>query len=141
MRRALIICRAAGLLEGVRFIKEKGQRKIFEHETRLVTYAGRLLAEIPGVSVYISDRPGCQSGVLSFLIDDMLCEVAAEELSKGHCCESRTALRPFAHETAGTIETGTIRAAFPRSTPDEVRAFAAAVRDIIEKRKAERISK
>ncbi|NLL38801.1 MAG: aminotransferase class V-fold PLP-dependent enzyme [Clostridiales bacterium] len=127
----------AGLLEGVRFIKEKGQRKIFEHETRLVTYAGRLLAEIPGVSVYISDRPGCQSGVLSFLIDDMLCEVAAEELSKrGIAVRAGLHCAPLAHETAGTIETGTIRASFSAfNTRDEVRAFAAAVRDIIEKKK------
>lgn len=130
----------AGLLEGLRFVKEKGQAKIFEHETMLVTYAARLLERIPGVTLYISERPGCQSGVLSFLIEDMPSEAAAEELSKrGIAVRAGLHCAPLAHETVGTIETGTIRASFSLfNTREEVMVFAAAVRDIVEKNRKRR---
>lgn len=100
----------AGLLEGLRFVEEKGISNILEHERRLALCAARALERIPGVEVFRTPGLQNQTGVLSFRLAGIDCEVLAEQLGRAdiavraglHCA-------PTAHQSAGTLESGTVR--------------------------------
>lgn len=100
----------AGLLEGLRFVESKGISKILEHERRLALRAVRGLERIPKIEVFSAPGLLNQTGVLSFCLPEMDCEMAAERLGRAdiavraglHCA-------PLAHRSAGTLERGTVR--------------------------------
>ncbi|MDD6878018.1 MAG: aminotransferase class V-fold PLP-dependent enzyme [Clostridiaceae bacterium] len=119
----------AGLGEGVRFINRLGTARILAHERALIGLAARELARIPGVRTFYGGEDA-QAGVLSFTVGDVPCETAAERLAAGgiavraglHCA-------PLAHQTGGTLETGTVRASVSAfSTEADVEALVIAVR-------------
>lgn len=119
----------AGLLEGIRYVQAQGEGKILRHEQTLAALAARELSRLPGVKVYAARRPETQSGVLSFVLEGMDCEEVGERLGERdiavraglHCA-------PYAHETAGTLGTGTVRISFSSfNTPSEVMKLASAV--------------
>jgi len=103
----------AGLLQGLRFVKEKGQNVILRHEQTLKEEAARGLKKMPRIQVFQADEPGVQSGVLSFRIDGKDCGEVGEELSSKQIAV-RTGLHcaPLAHRSVGTQDTGTIRISF-----------------------------
>ncbi len=120
----------AGLLEGLRYVRGKGEEAILRHEQGLTRRAAAGLAQIPGVRVYASPRPELQTGVFSFTVDGVDCETVGETLGKAdiavraglHCS-------PLAHRSAGTLESGTVRASFSAfNTPQEADRLAQAVR-------------
>ncbi len=100
----------AGLLEGLKFVEEKGCTRILEHERKLALRVARGLERIPGVEVFFSQGLMNQTGVISFRMDGVDCETVAERLGQReiavraglHCA-------PLAHQSAGTMETGTVR--------------------------------
>lgn len=103
----------AGLLEGLRFIRRKGETTILRHEQALTTLAAEKLSAIPGVTVYAADNPALQAGVLSFTLETMDCETVGAHLGKaGIAVRSGLHCAPYAHESAGTLKTGTVRASF-----------------------------
>lgn len=105
------VCGAAGLLEGMRFVKRKGLARIQTHEQGLVRRMCRLLEGAAGLRVFWGGRD--QSGVLSIIVDGMDCEDVAQELSRrGVAVRAGLHCAPLAHRTAGTIETGTVRLSF-----------------------------
>ena len=59
---------AAGLLEGLRFLRRRGIAAIRRQETALVAQLARGLDRLPGVQVYAAWEKGCQTGVLSFRV-------------------------------------------------------------------------
>jgi len=101
----------AGLAEGIRFVAKRGEEAILRHEQALVHRGAQGLGAIPGVTVYAAPDPGQQAGVLSFTVAGVDCETVGEVLGKEdiavraglHCA-------PYAHESAGTLKTGTVRA-------------------------------
>ena len=103
----------AGLLEGLRFIENKGTDAILRHERRLAQRAVRGLARMPGVRVFGSKNLINQAGVISFQIPSVDCESVGEMLGQRdiavraglHCS-------PTAHQTAETFEAGTVRISF-----------------------------
>lgn len=102
----------AGLLEGIRFVRSRGVEEIGQAEARLSRWAAHRLAQIPGVEVY-EQRTGarCRGGVLSFRVENADCEELGQRLgSLGFAVRSGLHCAPLAHTTAGTFETGTIRA-------------------------------
>lgn len=103
----------AGLLEGIRFVRSRGTDTILRHEQALTAMAARGLMALPGVTVYAAQRPETQAGVLSFAVTGMDCEEVGETLG-GRDVAVRAGLHcaPFAHESAGTLKTGTVRASF-----------------------------
>lgn len=116
---------AAGLLEGIRFVRKR--KGILEHEQAMGRLASRLLAGIPGIRVYTGDH---QTGVVSFVPREQDCVMLAERLAKKWNIALRAGLHcaPVAHETAGTLETGTIRMS-PGvfTTEKDIRKFVQAV--------------
>lgn len=66
-----------------------------------------------------------QAGVLSFLPPDGDCETAAERFAaRGVALRAGVHCAPTAHESAGTLETGTVRASFgPDASPEQTRGF------------------
>lgn len=103
----------AGLREGVRFVKTLGTGRIRRHEQRLLRLAAKGLSELPNVRVFASPEEGRQFSVLSFTVDGVPAETVARKLAEREICV-RAGLHcaPLAHESAGTLETGTVRLSF-----------------------------
>ena len=114
----------AGLLEGLRYVQTQGTERILTHERRLIRQAAAGLSRIPGVTVY-GDGGAVQAGVLSFQIDGMDCEAVGEALgARGIAVRAGLHCAPLAHQTAGTLEAGTVRASVSAfNTPREVERF------------------
>ncbi len=123
----------AGLREGLEFVLETGVRNIFAHERELIDAAAGELVRTDRVRVFRSEYGRCQGGVLSFLVDGVPCETVGEELSRrGICVRTGLHCAPLAHKTAGTVDTGTVRASVSYfSTKRDIRYLTAAVSEIV----------
>ena len=101
----------AGLLEGIRYVRRCGLNAIRAHENHLIQQLIAGLEQISTVQLYASDYPERQTGVLSFRLKDMDCETVGERLGDlGFALRAGLHCAPLAHETAGTLDTGTVRA-------------------------------
>ena len=101
----------AGLFEGIRFINNYGTGNILSHEKRLAKEMISGLSRIDRVTVYAPDKMENMSGTVSFTVDGISSETVGEKLA-GYGVAVRAGLHcsPEAHKTAGTIDTGTVRA-------------------------------
>lgn len=125
------VCGAAGLLEGMRFVQQKGPENIRRHECRLSRKMMDLLASVPGIQIFRGDR--CQSGLFSFCVDGVDCEELGEALGCGGVAV-RTGLHcaPLAHQTAGTAESGTVRVSVSAfNTLNQAERAAKIIRDAV----------
>jgi cysteine desulfurase/selenocysteine lyase len=126
------ITEAIGLAAALKYIRSIGLEKIHEHEKMLVKRAAGLLAEIEGVRM-LGPSPDKRSGILSFVVDDVHAHDVSQWLDTrgvavraGHHCAM-----PL-HKRFGVSATS--RASFYLyNTPEEVDAFADAVREVREK--------
>ena len=101
----------AGLAEGLRFIRKTGVEHIRQHERKMIRELAEGLKHIGRLKVFYSPDEGAQSGVLSFCCAGKDCEEVGELLAeRGIAVRSGLHCAPLAHETAGTIASGTIRA-------------------------------
>lgn len=98
-----------GLREGLRFVREVGTENILRHEQNICRSIAKKLQGQKRFRLFYSDMT-TQSGVLSLCIDGVDCESAAGFLAR-HGCAVRAGLHcaPLAHESAGTLDLGTIR--------------------------------
>ena len=122
----------AGLLEGLRFLERRGVENIAAHESRLIRRMGEGLRAIPGIEPFLSPDPGLQAGVLSFRAAGRDCEELGDDLgSRGVALRAGLHCAPLAHETAGTLETGTLRASVSAfNTEREIEKFLQTVREL-----------
>ena len=103
----------AGLMEGLRFVKSQGPAAILDHERRLTARAAEGLSGIKGVRVFATQGLGSQAGVLSFQVEGRDCEEVGEILGdQGIAVRAGLHCAPLAHQSAGTLETGTVRVSF-----------------------------
>ena len=101
----------AGLLEGLRYVRRVGTASIAARERRLIRQLGAQLKRLPGLEVWLAENPEDQSGVLSFRAAGVDCEELGERLGdRGIALRAGLHCAPLAHQTAGTLETGTVRA-------------------------------
>ena len=130
------ICGIAGLLEGLRFVRKTGVQTIYDYEHQIAAYAASELGNLKELELYVSGQPACQSGVLSFRMKGLDCEEAAEKLAKrGIAVRAGLHCAPLAHETAGTVDSGTIRASFSVfNTEEEVDIFVRELKEILSKK-------
>lgn len=119
----------AGLLEGLRFLERRGVEKIAAHEAELIHRMGEGLCAAPGAEVFLSGDPSVQAGVLSFCLRSRDCEEVGEALGEqGFALRAGLHCAPLAHESAGTLETGTVRASVSAfNTGREMEKFIHAV--------------
>ena len=101
----------AGLLEGLRFVRRRGVENIAAQESLLIRHLGEGMERIPGARVFLAQDPMAQSGVLSFQMEGWDCEALGDALGeRGFALRAGLHCAPLAHESAGTLEQGTVRA-------------------------------
>jgi cysteine desulfurase family protein len=125
----------AGLLEGIRFIQQRGVLSIARREQQLIRQMGKGMGAIPGVESFFAEDQPTQAGVLSFRFARQDCEVVGEELGdRGIAVRAGLHCAPLAHETVGTLDTGTIRASVSAfNTSQEIDQFLYTLRTITKK--------
>ncbi len=123
----------AGLLAGIRYISKRGRENIRAAESRLTGELLAGLANIPRVAV-CGPPPGVpRAAVVSFIIEERDSGEIAHRLDReyGIACRGGLHCAPWAHQTIGTLKTGTIRFSPGCFTTDaEIAAALAAVADI-----------
>lgn len=118
------VCGVAGLLAGMRHVQLVGVESIERKERGLCRRMMDLLAQIPGVRIFRGAE--AQSGLFSFLIDGKDCEAVSAQLGDaGVAVRAGLHCAPLAHKTAGTLESGTVRASFSMfNRPDQIERAA-----------------
>ena len=118
----------AGLEAGLRFLLRTGTETVFRREHRQLEAAADGLEKL-GVRCF---RGQHQAGTLSFLTEHD-CEEAAEFLAQeGIAVRAGLHCAPLAHESAGTLETGTVRVSFGIDAGDrQTRALLGAVSKLL----------
>ena len=102
----------AGLRAGMEFVRSVGTEEILAHEQALCHRAAVCLSAHPRVRLFCSPQPQRQTGVLS-AVWDKDCEQAAEILAQqGIWVRAGLHCAPMAHQSAGTLDTGTVRFSF-----------------------------
>ena len=122
----------AGLAAGLSLVKKLGPENIGLREARMAGYCADLLQR-QGIRVFRGEH---QSGVLSFLPEGDVGEVGQKLAQRGIAVRSGLHCAPLAHESAGTLETGTVRVSFgPEAAPWQAEKLAQAVGEIVTKLK------
>lgn len=109
----------AGLGAGLEFVLELTPQRIRRHEEALRRELTMKLKRIPGVK-YWGGTEQTQSGVISFLTQGWDCERLAQALAeKDVAVRAGLHCAPLAHESAGTLELGTVRASLGAMTTNK----------------------
>ena len=118
---------AAGLLAGMQAVERLGMEAIAAREAALAKKCAAGLKEM-GMEVFSGENQG---GTVSFRAG-CGCEEAAQMLSdRGFALRAGLHCAPLAHESAGTVDTGTVRVSFGwHSTAGELNAFLRAARSL-----------
>lgn len=102
----------AGLSKGIKFVKEKIPKNIYNHEMKLIRKLYMNLKTIKKVELY-TEIPDTEHYVplLSFNIKDKDADIVGNILDKkfGICVRSGFHCSPLAHKYMGTEERGTVR--------------------------------
>ena len=122
----------AGLSAGMAWIQKEGLGTIQRREHTQAMNCVRGLENL-GLRCFSGSH---QAGTVSF-VPEMDCEELAEKLGKaGVAVRAGLHCAPLAHESAGTLETGTVRISFgPDATGEQTEAFLGAVTKILKGRK------
>ena len=123
----------AGLLAGVRFVKQRGMANILNHERRLTLLAAEGIRMLPGAKVLAMPGLREQAGVLSFVpLKKDVEEVGTSLAEQGIAVRTGLHCAPFAHRSAGTLDTGTVRVSFSDyNTRSEVYRLLTALHDLL----------
>lgn len=114
-----------GLAAGLEFVKRRGTAEIFRHECALRAAFCRMLRENEQIRIFSGPA---QSGVLSVQLRGEDCEQTALRLGEaGICVRAGLHCAPLAHESVGTLNTGTVRFSFSAFNSAEECAAVAAI--------------
>lgn len=105
------VCGIAGLKTGLETVLTKTPSAILRHEQTLLKIS---VSELMNAECELYTC-GCahQAGVLSLRSSGMECEALAERLNEHQICvRSGLHCSPLSHESAGTLDTGTLRMSF-----------------------------
>lgn len=123
----------AGLKEGVKYILNEGVESIHNKEWRQVQTLMEGLQSIEGVRLIGPALGEPKTGIASFVMDKADSSEVAFILDQSFQIAVRAGYHctPLAHEAAGTLKTGAVRASIGCFTTDtEIDGFVAAVREI-----------
>ena len=123
----------AGLLAGVRFVKQRGMANILDHERHLTLLAAEGIRMLPGAKVLAMPGLREQAGVLSFVpLKKDVEEVGTRLAEQGIAVRTGLHCASFAHKSAGTLDTGTVRVSFSDfNTRSEVYRLLTALHDLL----------
>ena len=123
----------AGLLAGVQFVKQRGMANILDHERRLTLLAAEGIRMLPGAKVLAMPGLREQAGVLSFVpLKKDVEEVGTSLAGQGIAVRTGLHCASFAHKSAGTLDTGTVRVSFSDfNTRSEVYRLLTALHDLL----------
>ncbi|MDT8903343.1 aminotransferase class V-fold PLP-dependent enzyme [Anaeroselena agilis] len=101
----------AGLLAGVRYINKRGLENIRIAEYQLTADLLAGLTQIPGIAVYGPPAGEPRTAVVSFTVGDQDSGEIAHRLDRefGIACRGGLHCAPWAHQTIGSLVTGTVR--------------------------------
>lgn len=117
----------AGLRHGLLYLQNRGLDSVAAHEAALIDRLAARLTEIPDLTVFRGPA-GVQSGVLSVSAAGLDCETAARRLGEaGVAVRAGLHCAPLAHESAGTLQSGTVRLSVSDFNDDGEVAEAAAI--------------
>lgn len=118
----------AGLAAGMEFVRRSGPEMLLRREHGLLEQCARGLSGL-GAKVYAGEH---QAATLSFLLGED-CEETAEKFARmGFALRAGLHCAPLAHESAGTLNTGTVRLSLGAfSTEAEIRAFLRAAKEML----------
>ena len=124
----------AGLLAGVRFVRQLGPENICREERLLAHQAAEGLRRVPWLTVHALPDLTAQAGVLSVIPEQMDAEALGAALAeRGIAVRAGLHCAPLAHRTAGTLNTGTVRLSFSHwNTREEVDRLLEAVGEIFQ---------
>ena len=105
------VCGICGLAAGLQFVMQRGTGAILSHEILLRRALCAQLQKAEKITIYTKNT--AQTGVLSLAVRGKDCEQTAAWLAE-HGMAVRAGLHcaPLAHESAGTLESGTVRVSF-----------------------------
>ena len=110
----------AGLEAGMRYVMQTGMEQIFRREQKEAQRCAAALRDL-GYQVFFG---GHQAGTVSMLPRED-CEVFAQKMAeRGVALRAGLHCAPLAHESAGTVATGTVRISFGHdANPCQTKAF------------------
>lgn len=123
----------AGLNEGVKFVLEQGVEAIHQKEWSLTQRLMEGLMEIEGLELFGPDLGEDKTGIVTFRLNGMDASETAFILDQSFQIAVRSGFHctPLAHETAGTYETGAVRASVGYfTTEEEVQYFIDAIKEL-----------
>lgn len=129
----------AGLTEGVRFVLAETTERIRKREQALTAQLMEGLAAVPGVRLLGPGSEIERTAIVSFLIDGTDPSEAAFLLDREYGIAVRSGFHctPLGHESAGTTDTGAVRASPGYFTTEtEIVSVIDAVRDIAATRRS-----
>ncbi len=98
----------AGLQAGLQWVEKEGIGRIFAREQQAAELAAKGLKKL-GYHVFCGENQG---GTVSFVGKED-CQIIADKLAaQGICVRAGLHCAPLAHESAGTLESGTVRVSF-----------------------------
>ena len=101
------VCGICGLAAGLRFVRQQTPKRLLAHEIRLRKLLASLLTDVSDLRLFTGEP---QSGTLSLCSAQTDCETLAARLAaEGVCVRAGLHCAPLAHESAGTLEAGTVR--------------------------------
>ncbi len=117
----------AGLAAGIRYVNQLGLDRIFRRQCHQRAICQKALQE-QGFQVFAGEH---QSGTLSFLPGMDPQEAAYALAKRGIAVRAGLHCAPLAHESAGTLATGTVRLSFGHDASErQNRAFLRAIRKL-----------
>ena len=119
----------AGLDAGMAYLEKKGIQQVRDREIRLMQ---RCVAGLQKLGLQVFTGPH-QSGTVSFVAPRDCEELAMDLARQGVAVRGGLHCAPLAHESAGTLESGTVRVSFGvDSSMEKTEAFLEILRKIME---------
>ena len=101
----------AGLLEGVRYVKQNGEENIAKYKKELIEFFYKNMPQSEKIKIFYDKE---QKALISFTAYEKNQQLFEELTAQGFCLRSGMHCSPIAHKSAGTAEHGTIRVSFSR---------------------------
>ncbi len=123
----------AGLIEGVKFIRNETVEQIHNKEWRQIQILMEGLKGISGVTLYGPDLGENKTGIIAFNVGKAEASEVAFILDQSFQIAVRSGYHctPLAHETVGTIGNGAVRASIGYYTTDsEINQFVHAIKEV-----------